>query len=119
MEKIKIYAAVIEGQPGLWYWIDPFNVEPKLGEWAIVENKSGYSLAKIVGEVTCLGAFVPKFSNNFIDKMKRIIDTIDVEKLLCSHENHKPMEQEPLRYEDFMEEYCEIGKKLGIEVGKK
>ncbi len=73
-KKITLIAGIINASQKMLYWKTDLEVE--IGEYAIVENTSGYDLIKIIGKVETTEYSAGKFSNTKYENMKKIVMNI-------------------------------------------
>lgn len=83
MMNIYLIAGVINAvQNQCYFWLGTKNTERfKINDYAIVENKQGYDLVKIVGIVWTDEANLKAISKNSLKKMKKVIRYIAREEI--------------------------------------
>ena len=74
-EEIYLIAGMINTTGKVLYWRDEKYMY--VGNYAIVENISGYDLVKIIGRVKTTKKEASKFSNTKYENMKKTIKEID------------------------------------------
>ena len=77
MEIVTLIAGQLNATGRMLYW--KTNTEANIGEYAIVQNGSGYDLIKIVGIVYTQKSSAGRFSNTAYDNMKEIIKIVNIE----------------------------------------
>lgn len=63
------------------YWLINNDVEVNIGDYAIVENLSGFAIVKIVGVTISEPKLVKYISNTNYEKMKKVVMLINKEEL--------------------------------------
>lgn len=77
--RVYLVAGVLNGTTQVLYWKCDTSLIYNLGDYAIVENKQGYDLIKIVGAVETEKNKVKLFSHTKYEDMKSIVSIVDKE----------------------------------------
>ena len=77
--RVYLVAGVLNGTTQVLYWKCDISLIYNLGDYAIVENKQGYDLIKIVGAVETEKNKVKLFSHTKYEDMKSIVSIVDKE----------------------------------------
>lgn len=77
--RVYLVAGVLNGTTQVLYWKCDISLIYNLGDYAIVENKQGYDLIKIVGSVETEKNKVKLFSHTKYEDMKSIVSIVDKE----------------------------------------
>lgn len=72
-DKVVLIAGVINATGNMLYWKDMEERPIFVGDYAIVENRDGYDLIKVVGKIFTTKKDVRKFSNTTYENMKNVI----------------------------------------------
>lgn len=76
-DKVFLIAGIINATNTLLYWrVDDISLE--VGDYAVVENMSGYDLVKVAGIVVTEKKLARKFSRVDYEKMKKAIKKVDI-----------------------------------------
>ena len=77
--RVYLVAGVLNGTTQVLYWKCDISLIYNLGDYAIVENKQGYDLIKIVGAVETEKNKVKLFSHTKYEDMKSIVSIVNKE----------------------------------------
>lgn len=79
-EQVCLIAGEINATGRVLYWIDKGCTN--IGDYAVVENKNGYDLVKIIGKVITTKKEANKFSNTKYENMKSVVIAINKNELI-------------------------------------
>lgn len=77
-EYVKLYGCIIYGQEGVRYWKDDVFDYFRVGDYVIVQNLAGFSLAEIFSIVRCKKEDAKYYTQRNYESTKEIIGGIDL-----------------------------------------
>ena len=76
-DKVFLIAGILNATGKLLHWRAD-NISLEIGDYAVVENMSGYDLVKVAGIILTEKKLARKFSNVDYEKMKKAIKKVDI-----------------------------------------
>ena len=76
-DKVFLIAGILNATGKLLHWRAD-DISLKVGDYAVVENMSGYDLVKVAGIIFTEKKLARKFSNVDYEKMKKAIKKVDI-----------------------------------------
>ena len=83
MREVRLICGKLQGNNVLRFWkVGDGNIDPDIGNYAIVENQDSYALIEILGLVITTEEQVIKISTTDYSRMKRMLKEINIKDLL-------------------------------------